>query len=470
MVCSEGGRWLAMERLRDDDLLLVLQRLAVADLLACRLVCKRLAALALHPDAWRRRRLTGADARGRRACAVLRLAPCLAEMDVTLPGKRDVGTHQPPYATTRCAVRSLRLDAAAATPELTALVIRNQVALGGLRRLHLVLSPYKRDPTVVLETLASADGLQRLLLYNNPDLTDSDFLPDYMTLPLHATLPQPSLRFFECHYEQSSQLFIDFMLAAHAATLEEVDLGEHSLFEDSNTTTARLLGGIPNLRKLSCPLLPDLSAAGAGGALRELDLYIRPGMMVDVTLGARLLRRARQLRKVSLVYDTDGESDYACAEVILALGPSVETLVVWLDDLVRAAAAPFPLQLRALRAVLPSLRQLAELELNTKAVTEDLVRLLDITPSSAPALRRLELSGVVEWTDSVRCPHYMVHRWDAMGALMRENPRLYVALSDCSHYSCCLDGFGDDTCDVCKLSCMESETSECWILLNRLNG
>lgn len=75
-----------MEHLPDDVLAMVMQYVGVEDLLACRLVSKRIGGLALHPDAWRRRRLGFSSAAdfdtnfddNRCLCPVLRLAPCVA--------------------------------------------------------------------------------------------------------------------------------------------------------------------------------------------------------------------------------------------------------------------------------------------------------------------------------------------------------------------------------------------------------
>ncbi|KAE8747622.1 hypothetical protein FOCC_FOCC005601, partial [Frankliniella occidentalis] len=73
---------LLLDRLPEDVLLSVMMYMDVPSLLRCRLVCRRLGTLALHPDVWRHRECVDSDPW---FCAALRLAPRLYEMHVNLP-------------------------------------------------------------------------------------------------------------------------------------------------------------------------------------------------------------------------------------------------------------------------------------------------------------------------------------------------------------------------------------------------
>lgn len=72
---------LILDQLPDDVLVHAMQYLDPADLLACRLVCKRIGDVALHREVWRHRQYRHLGAFGPRvkecACPVLLLAPCL---------------------------------------------------------------------------------------------------------------------------------------------------------------------------------------------------------------------------------------------------------------------------------------------------------------------------------------------------------------------------------------------------------
>ncbi|XP_052119615.1 uncharacterized protein LOC127748784 isoform X2 [Frankliniella occidentalis] len=124
-----------MEQLPDDVLLEVMRCLTVKDLFACRLVCKALGALALHPDVWRYRSFNADedDNDNQLWQPVLRLAPCLGALYATLP---------PPVwgcllvcTMTRCAVQKLSLTVYEGGCMHTAAMIRNQEGLGRLRLL-----------------------------------------------------------------------------------------------------------------------------------------------------------------------------------------------------------------------------------------------------------------------------------------------------------------------------------------------
>lgn len=87
----------------DDSLIAVMQYLDVEDLIACRLVCKRISGLAAHPDVWRHRTLSYANPL---VCQVLGLAPCLDILYVELLTSE---CRESAYTSTRCAVEERKL-------------------------------------------------------------------------------------------------------------------------------------------------------------------------------------------------------------------------------------------------------------------------------------------------------------------------------------------------------------------------
>ncbi|XP_052127022.1 uncharacterized protein LOC113210611 [Frankliniella occidentalis] len=121
-----------MDQLLDDVLVLVMTRLSVEDVFTCRLVCKRLAALALHPDVWRNRVFKNLRmGRGKcLLCPVLRLAPSLRTLALRMCSY-DTTPHRSREIT--CGVRKLRLSVDPAGVELAVYFIRRFAALGRLR-------------------------------------------------------------------------------------------------------------------------------------------------------------------------------------------------------------------------------------------------------------------------------------------------------------------------------------------------
>ncbi|XP_052133036.1 uncharacterized protein LOC127752257, partial [Frankliniella occidentalis] len=329
---SHTARNKSMERLPNEVLLEVMMYLSVEDLFACRLVSKRLAALAMHPYLWRREwRYVSSHVYNRSrcyACPALRLAPCLTDVSVEVPSARNT----PLYKETRCAVSSLSVglkEGAAGAALEAALVIRNQEALGRMTSLHLFMDSDvdASQAAVLLETVALVSGLKKLTVFNSFPLSEPPINGVY------GLWPRSSLTHFSSELSPESEVFCNFVLAAHAATLEDV-----SLYEGTSTSTAALLAGMPKLRELECCALPGMEAVAACESLRELTLHITSDTeRLELRAAAAFLGGATQLLGVVLEYDEGAGSAPATLDMdlILALAATgrsrVETLDIYTD-------------------------------------------------------------------------------------------------------------------------------------------
>ncbi|XP_052124151.1 uncharacterized protein LOC127749555 [Frankliniella occidentalis] len=442
--------------LPDDVLMEVMSYLDVKSVLACRLVCKRIAALALHPDVWRRQRFNGVPC----ACAILRLAPCLARWPVHLSRTRQSCSWMQTMTTTTCAVAdlSLALDKSAMSAESihhATLIIRNQAALGRLKRLALFVSYIDRDIDCELLSEVTSARLQELRVHvfttvhtmtPHPDLTGGEVTPSLKT-------------FRHMLNSAASESFCRYVLGSHAATLEVVDIGgdnlpELSLFNPASITS--LLCGMPNLRTLACPPLPGLEAVAACKSLREVFLWLGPEELCpwSMTLAAAFLRRATQLCSVTLRY-ANGNLSPEAADLVRALRPCVESLDIEcggyglqlprLDDF-----AP----LKSLVSALPSLPALRLLTLRGYRGWPDDQLLLSM--NAAPALRCLVFDMKEKlWLEEEGCFHAWLHR-SAVNAAFSANPLLHIRiLMDgdlCRGIDC-----PSETCKECSLGCLLQE-------------
>ncbi|XP_052125895.1 uncharacterized protein LOC127749907 [Frankliniella occidentalis] len=408
-----------MEQLPDDVLVMAMQFLDVPDLLACRLVCKRLGVLALHRDAWRHRRL--GDARRECVCPVLRLAPCLAVLRVSLPPARCPAEAFP---ASKCAVTELKISAQYDSGVYQAeALIRRQEQLGRLQRLDLSeMFADSETVFVLLENLAAMRGLESLAL---SILTKPPGIVSY-------SVPAPSLREFRCNLRADLATFVDSILAGHAATLRAVHLLPRVGRPIPNprpleSRTAARLAALPNLCELSCDSLPGIEAVAACESLRELAIVVRTHEQQTAAAegAAELFRRSGHLRRVELVYVDldDAGADVVLAPALAACGRSgVETLVI------KPWARPFPL--RPLVSALPRLRALRHLQLDVQPAA----LLHAIRPATAPALRTVDLGAL----RSV-CAHAWIHG-KAVRAVMAANPALHIRFAPvkayCARNSC----------------------------------
>ncbi|XP_052133689.1 uncharacterized protein LOC127752393 [Frankliniella occidentalis] len=557
----------SVEQLPDDVLVTVMQYLGVEDVLACRLVSKRFGFIALHRDVWRQRRLDKAKPC---VCAVLRLAPCLEMVPYTSR------MHTLGLLTTRCAVAELELTVERDDRKVArglgaaAVAIRQQQALGRLRHLHLDIDKRVTAGDVLLRTvLAVTSDLERLVVEGMPEtaysvqqqqpctsslkyfkcgagnywgktssaafatavlaghaatleevdlgkginslstsrllagmcklralkcgilpemeavlighlqalgslrclkldfekeMPGSDLLmktllaatSDLEVLEVDGSVPKgncsiqrrprPSLKRFRC---TSSPAFVDVVLAAHAATLEEVDLGEGD--RSHSPTTARLLADLPRLRSLKCDAPPGMVALAASESLRDVYLYVyQPEDDNDYGNGAatEYLRRASHLRKVCLDsahHNLDDGEDVFVADLIDAL---VSARPAGLEVLA-ANYAFLPPPTEALVRALPSLPALRELEVTHSPLEDEL--LLAITPATAPALRRIVLSTDVGG-ETEECLHAWVHK-SSVRAVLAANPDVHIQLLDHDPY---YSGDADHlrcTCRELQLDC-----------------
>ncbi|XP_052124042.1 uncharacterized protein LOC113211243 [Frankliniella occidentalis] len=427
-----------MELLPDDALLEVMKYLKIEDLLACRLVCRRLGALAMLPELWRHQRfklVCGDETPRYNECSVLRLAPCLRAWHVNVPLEK----FHTLYSTTRCAVNKLTLslnNVSGKDALQASLVIRNQAALGRLRRLSLGPCSWKSvlddvEAAVLLGTVASTPGLEELkiegFLSFAPSLLDG----------LHRSFPGASLKSFE-HHPQSpdEEPFCDLILSTHAATLESVSLGYYPLISTSAST---LLAGMPHLRRLRCGMMPGLEAVAGCEQLRLLHLCVAYDGEALAT--AEFLRRATQLLKVRLqCVPYVGMAPSSDMDFVLALAATgrshLEDLSINVEDWHQDH---IPQQQQSLLKALPRLPALKHLEVHGEANDE---LLLGITPANAPALRTLNVFTI----SSVECAHDALHR-GAVQKLLSLNPELEFSTYVQSY--CSTGG----RCAWCSLGC-----------------
>ncbi|XP_026285038.1 uncharacterized protein LOC113211019 [Frankliniella occidentalis] len=400
-------------KLVDDVLLVVMQYLDVEDLFACRLVCKRLGALALHPDAWRHRRLTERPKPKRCYCAVLRLAPCLDA--ITYYSDK----HTRAFVKTKCAVEDVHLDLGICGSAAEAgLVVRNQEALGRLKSVCLCSCVGAVDGDVLLSTIAASSALTSCRLTN-------PCLPATKRAVVRGP-PRPSLQYFDCQLSRATQPFVNLLLAGHAATLQEVHMHHAG---GASAKSAGLLAGMPKLHNLVCDLLPGLQAVGACRSLRNVTLLVRPYSPAAVRDAVKFLRRAAQLTTVVLGFaeDDPAEEDVPAdfgVELLAALTRTLEGLSV--------IAHP-SFSLRPLVLALPRLPCLTQLSVTHAPLTDDLLQ--GITPATAPALRSLQHRRLPDGED---CTHAWMHG-PAVGAVLAANPSLHILVRDpayCRRPSC----------------------------------
>ncbi|XP_026273182.1 uncharacterized protein LOC113202944 [Frankliniella occidentalis] len=391
---------LTLEQLPEDVLLMVMGFVSVEDVLACRLVCKALCGLALHPDVWRHRSLKDDEPH---ALAVLHLAPCLDELAVSglVPTLA--------VTTTRCAAASLYLlsePGVAFSIAEYALAVRNQESLGRLRRLELRCSIDKNTTPndVLMRTVASCSGLEWIEIGGD--------IPDSICHPVVHGPPRPSLKYFHCPVTSANAAtFVNTILAGHAATLETVNIESSSHLD--LTATADLLAAMPRLRSLRCDAWSvGLEAVAACKTL--IDVSISMSKDLD-ELGrvARFVRRAKQLRWFYVEYfDFEGglPAEY-CTMLVDALAPGRSQLEQLSLDGFK--------DVRPLLRALPMLPALRHLDLCADP-DDELLR--SITPVTAPALRLLEIGIPLG-----QCPHAWMHG-DAVKATLAENPSLHIQL------------------------------------------
>ncbi|XP_026274397.2 uncharacterized protein LOC113203763 [Frankliniella occidentalis] len=429
-----------MEKLSDDVLLMVLEELEEAeDILTFRVVCKRFAALALHPAVWR-----NFDVNYDKpycSCPLLRMAPCIDTISIRLPAE---GCLQRACTATRCAAARLCIgvDGASHAGHAAAIISR-QETLGRLIDVEIEISSAVAagDACMLLNMLASTSRLKSLCVMDRGE----DRLPTAHNRILANTVVAPSLREFGCTLYALTEPFVQFILSEHAATIEEVNLGG-SPSTLSMTSIAPLLAGVTNLRELTGSYLPGMEALAACKSLSVLHLIMFHTESLSgpaVAGSAQLLQRAEQLREVTLEYEPAVRSvaDVG-ADLVLALAASGRSRVERLHIInYGCGCVGNPPLLQLLVSALPSLSALRCLVLENGAKKPDAL-LMAIRPDVAPSLQRVEVCL------SEGCAHFWLHG-DTVKTVMAANPSLHIKL-DASRLVC---GGNTARCGACQLGC-----------------
>ncbi|XP_026290585.1 uncharacterized protein LOC113215188 [Frankliniella occidentalis] len=299
---SEQEQRPTLDQLPENVLLRVMQHLDVDTLLSCRLVCRRLGVLSLHPGAWRRRTLSTIDVEGENTltCAVLRLAPCLQHVTVVLPLGQSACRH---LHTSTCAVAGLEVKDVAWTSHAAALatrLIQRQATIGRLKRVGVRFresTVSEADAPVLLGALMSTPGLEELAL--NVRLSQPFELSSSMCGEFWLERGSSLRRLYMA--VKGAEPFAQFLLRMHAATLEEVHfLGLYSLHVRMSISTLQLVAGLPRLRELTLHHdQPGLGFLAKCVSLRTLNIVVVEGEQYSAGAAERL-RQTRQRLDVKI--------------------------------------------------------------------------------------------------------------------------------------------------------------------------
>ncbi|XP_034240657.1 uncharacterized protein LOC117644947 isoform X2 [Thrips palmi] len=406
--------------LPDDALLAVLAFLPSREILSLRVLCRRLRDICLHPDLWRRRALRDLDVLGGNDFelevgllrAVLRLVPCIGR----LAGRvEDFAFMVSMVPTTSCVIAELALSIYE-DEALTTKILLTVHSLGGLKTLDVYLDlDLSTACTEVLNTICSLEGLRELKIC----FGDSVAL---LVGPCLGLEVEPSLTklWYTLGWRRTggADCFLVLLLETHAATLEEVDVGDFT-----EQVVWSLLRTLPKLRSLACSPSPV-----------ALDF----------------VRQSSQLR--SLSFYEFSEQPFSAA--LQALTESRSASLLEALDLSSWRRDP---DLMALPAFLPHFPVLRELSLDA-APTDDFLRAL--TPTSAPRLTRL----------SLRCEKTCLHAWlhdIPIQDLLQRNPRLHLQVWK---YRSCNEEYayeGVIKCDCCFCEKEKSRGRRSWFSLHR---
>ncbi|XP_026290587.1 uncharacterized protein LOC113215189 isoform X2 [Frankliniella occidentalis] len=415
-----------LDQLPDDVLLLVMQHLAVQDLLACRLVCRRLGELALQPEVWRRRSLIPSPYKNDRlTCPVSRLAPCLRHLTVLPPSRKGVCGH---LHTTTCAVEGLEVRGSWDRTQrfvtfqdgaFAARLIQHQASLGRLRRVRVVLEivdkPYMSEDNVCIlfRTLISTPGLEELDLFVSTGSTG----PLPLVLGTCSQVVSSSIRRFHAAVE-TDESFSQLVLRTHAATLEEVHFvgSKEGDLLSLSTATLQLLVGLPCLREVALDDQRGMEVLAQCATLRTLTITMMGSGYPDAAAAAaaaELLRRACQVREVNIrgyLYHFDCFRALASSE-----RSNLEKLHIACPIWSSREKELLQVLLQALPQ-LPALRDLHVGQLSRQACEEIL---LAVSPATQPALRLVSVHG----------SGCRLARKDAVRALLTAQPELHVRVA-----------------------------------------
>ncbi|XP_034246898.1 uncharacterized protein LOC117648502 [Thrips palmi] len=398
--------------LPDDVLLAVLAYLSPVELLACRVLCRRLRDLCLHRELWKTAHVRSVVGDRGVARAALRLAPCLRRVFFG-----DLGPISSLVASTECAVTELsvlvRLDTEVAPATA---IVQKFATLGGLKSLDLLLGMSLEIDTAydLLEAVYRLTCLRELKISvcQNSELGD----PRRDGARVRSSLVKLS-------YSRFQDPFLELLLTTHGATLEEVAL----LTGDS--LPVNLLAAMPRLRSLTCHMSNELVYSHGLSRLETLHLNASDRFFTPNAL--EFFRRAPNLRTVSFSVP---RQDPASPLQALAASPSARVLEV----LNLRWGAPHLMDLTWLAGFIPRFPSLRSLSLDTSLLRVDLDGLLQsVTPTSAPSLTALRMT-------SSGCPHAWLHR-SAVQELLTRNARLHLHVGGDIPRQC--------SCEWCSRGC-----------------
>ncbi|XP_034231825.1 uncharacterized protein LOC117639909 isoform X1 [Thrips palmi] len=378
--------------LPEDVLLAVLAHLSARELFGCRVLCRRLRDVCLHPALWRRLSLPAACHKGV-VRAALRLAPCLLRVQWT---GADLDTFASMVSETSCVVE--KLFAIVHSPNdvpLATSIVQKLSGLGGLKTLRLVLNGIAADTLLpLLGTVYTVNDLRVLHIWidSDPPVTLSSSWCD--------TGRNPTLR--ELMYSAPTvDSFLEVLLVTHAATLEKVILSK------VGSVPVHLLNVMPRLRSLSCPPNEALVQL-AVPTLREVTF--RAMHMKAYPAGALAFLEASQLGDVTLFLSKESP-----AAPVQALARSRSAHLVRKLNL---RWTPHVLDLVA--PSLPCFVALQDLTVDSEPTNGFLQA---VTPASLPCLTKLVVNCFGP------CTHAWLHDPATQDVLIR-NPRLHLRLSD----------------------------------------
>ncbi|KAK3913597.1 F-box/LRR-repeat protein 7 [Frankliniella fusca] len=277
MRATETASAADMDLLPDDALLAVFSFLDLADLLTCRVVCRRWRDLAGHWDAWRHRTIS---------CRHLRLAPpCCYKLDLS-GSWEEVGLLA---ATVACPAKDLEITIRGITAHLAlaSLVVRHQVTLGRLR----IISAYFELTSDDESELDRED-------FDSFDVFAKELSNGYVSRDLHVTI--------ECtvYYEA----FGGLLKKLGAAVKEFRMLEEQVMCYKNNYPPLDLL---PNLSRLTTPISVSMECLQKCLSIKELDIWLpfygldsdqEDGMEEALESVRTALRNATWITKVTLDY------------------------------------------------------------------------------------------------------------------------------------------------------------------------
>ncbi|XP_034244675.1 uncharacterized protein LOC117647175 [Thrips palmi] len=413
--------------LPDDALLAVLAYLSPAELLGCRVVCRRLRDLCVHRHLWK------SAAVDCELLSALRVAPCLRklsfeDLDLKLTPAEKVASL---VASTECVVDYLKFlvnfDNDETELALATAVVQKFTALGGLRALRLIFLYKIRSPAPVaslLKAALSVPDLRELMIFMR---VKSSRMPVPWLEELDA---RPSL--IKLTYLGKCDRFLTWLLKTHADTLEDVNL----MCDDR--LPINLLAMLPRLRSLACNTTHGLLYSAALSNLDTLKLFNKDqDFSVFPPSALDFLRQAPHLRSVS-VFLPCGENLTVPLQA-LASSPSarcIESLTLsWKGSYESASVAS-----ELVANILPHFSSLQSLSLESKLSEDALVFFLKaVTPVSAPTLTSL----------LVRPDELCMHDWlhgPLVQDLWERNPRLHLRVDCPSEFCLCI-------CQWCRWGC-----------------